>query len=77
MKLKGPITRRSLAIKLKTTLNSLRHHEESGRFSPTKKTDEVGRPLVMYDDEEIRRVIEYYSTRDFKYKTDTGHCMGK
>lgn len=72
VKLKRPMTRRSLAKKLKTTENSLRYHEESGRFKPIKKTDEIGRPLVIYSDEEIRKAFEYYSTRNFNYKTEAG-----
>lgn len=73
MKLKRPLARQTLARQLNVTVETLRYQERAGRFKPTKKTDEVGRPLVMYSDEEIRKAIEYYNTRDFKYKTDAAH----
>ena len=70
MKLKGPLARQTLAKKLGVSVNTLRHQEGAGRFNPTKKKDETGRPIVMYPDAEIKKAFEFYHKKDFNYSTE-------
>lgn len=69
LKLKRPIARRALARELKVSVETLRHHEENGTFKPIKKTDEAGRPLVMYSKAEARKASEFYHERNVEYIT--------
>lgn len=67
MKTKNAIPRLVLARKLGVSIDTLRYQERIGRFNPIRKTDEVGRPLIMYTSKEVEKAIKFYGDSKDKY----------